>query len=80
MTISPVSYTDIRAAVESGIFIAFAAGSIDGEPAMAWCAALLDPASAAVASSTSPDVRAAQGVGAISHLRRHARRQGFKPT
>lgn len=79
MTTDPFSYADVRAAVESGIFVAFAAGTRQGKPELAWCAAVLDGRSAAVAHSSNEDARAAQGVGAVLELRRHARHHGFTP-
>lgn len=79
MTTAPFDYADVRAAVESGIFVAFAAGTRQGKPELAWMAAALTERSARVALSTSEKARAAQGVGAVLELRRHALHHGFTP-
>jgi hypothetical protein len=79
VTTDRLDYADIQAAVESGFFLAFAAGRLGDEPATAWFAAVLDGEAATVALGSHEGARAAQGIGAISQLRRHARRQGFTP-
>lgn len=79
MNAAQVSYAQVLHAVASGTFVAFAAGTIGGEPGMAWIAAPLVGESAQYAYSDDQQVRAAQGIGAIAHVRRHARQQGFKP-
>ena len=79
MTSAQVRYAQVLQAVASGTFVAFAAGSIGGEPGTAWIAAPLVGRSAERAYSDDRQVRAAQGIGAIAHVRRHARQQGFKP-
>jgi hypothetical protein len=77
--LGPLTYSDIQSAVEAGVLVVFAAGTCDGEPTLAWMATVLQQRSAEIAHSKHAKVRAAQAIGAIAELRRHAAPHGFTP-
>lgn len=76
---STIAYARARALVERGAFVAFAPGTCDGEPMLAWIAALPDEKATRVAHDPTDAVRAAQAVGVIAELRARARTWGFTP-
>lgn len=79
MIAPPVFYDEVQAAVESGVFVAFAAGTCDGKLTLAWLAVELAPRSAGIAYSRTDQVRVAQAIGAIGEVGRQARAHGFTP-
>lgn len=74
-----IGYRDALRLVGDGVLVVFAAGSHDGEPAVAWMASVLPPRSARHAYSPDRRVRAAQAIGAAVRLGRQMRPHGFTP-
>lgn len=85
---APVDYADALEMVEHGVFVVCTPVG----PAVAWLVARLDGKSHEIAftgggepklpesSNTDDDeIRAAQAIGIVAHLRRHTRRTGHKP-
>jgi hypothetical protein len=74
-----LAYTAVTELVERGMFVVFAAGTINGEPTCAWLATPLKPESAAIAHSPAAAVRVGQMIGATVALGDHFRDHGFTP-